>query len=138
MVVTASCYGYACNRWAAPSGVGVLRHCIAVLAVPLEILGPCPGSVAAGCDWETHGAANNWPSIVRVRGGFSRQGCSCPITHGPNHVVEMSLSKEQFSLITFFKSNVFLTKIPCHNTLTNDVEINIVCYSTNFSMGRKE
>ena len=37
-----------------------------------------PGSVTAGRDRETHGAVNNWPSIVRVRGGFGRQGCdSC-------------------------------------------------------------
>ena len=38
-------------------------------AVPLEILGSSPGSVAAGRDRETHGAAHNWPSVVRVRGG---------------------------------------------------------------------
>uniref|UniRef100_A0AAZ3RZ17 Formin homology 2 domain containing 1 n=1 Tax=Oncorhynchus tshawytscha TaxID=74940 RepID=A0AAZ3RZ17_ONCTS len=33
-----------------------LRHCIAVLAVPLEVLGSSPGSVAAGRDRETHRA----------------------------------------------------------------------------------
>ena len=35
------------------SGLG---HCIAVLAVPPETLGSSPGSVAAGRDWEVHGA----------------------------------------------------------------------------------
>jgi hypothetical protein len=43
-----------------------------VLAVPLEILGLSPGSVAAGHDREIHGAAHNWPSVVRLRGGFDR------------------------------------------------------------------
>jgi hypothetical protein len=51
-----------------------LRHCI---AVPLEILGSSPGSVAAGRARETHGAEHNWPSIVRVRGGFGQQRCPC-------------------------------------------------------------
>ena len=44
-----------------------------------------PGSVAAGRDRETHGAAHNWPSVVRVRGGFGRQGFSCPIGLGVMH-----------------------------------------------------
>jgi hypothetical protein len=30
-----------------------------------------PGSVAAGCDQEAHGAAHNWPSVVRVREGLA-------------------------------------------------------------------
>jgi hypothetical protein len=37
-------------------------------AVPLEILGSA--SVAAGRNQEIHGAAYNWPSVVRVSGGF--------------------------------------------------------------------
>ena len=53
----------------------------AVLAVPLEILGSSPGSVADGRDRETHRAAHNWASIVWVRGGFGRQECPCPIGH---------------------------------------------------------
>ena len=44
---------------------------IAVQAVPPEILGLSPGSVAAGCDREVHGATHNWPSIVRVREGLA-------------------------------------------------------------------
>ena len=39
-------------------------------AVPLEILGSSPGSVAAGRDRETHWATHNRPSVVRVRGGL--------------------------------------------------------------------
>jgi hypothetical protein len=42
-----------------------------VLAVPLEILGSSPGSVAAGRDREAHGAAHNWPSVFRVREGLA-------------------------------------------------------------------
>ena len=37
-----------------PEWCSGLRHCIVVLAVPLDILGSSPGSVAAGCDRETH------------------------------------------------------------------------------------
>ena len=36
-----------------------------------EILGSSPGSVAVGCDREAHGAAHNWPSVVRVREGLA-------------------------------------------------------------------
>ena len=36
--------------------------------------GSSPGSVAAGRDWETHGAAYNWPSIIRFSGGFGPAG----------------------------------------------------------------
>ena len=57
------------------------RHCIAVLAVPQEILGSSTGSVAAGHDRETHGVAHNWPSVVRVMGGFGRQGGPFPIAY---------------------------------------------------------
>ena len=53
-----------------------LRHCRAVLAGPLEMLGASPGSVAASHDRKTHGAVHNWPSVVWVRGGFGRQGCT--------------------------------------------------------------
>ena len=53
-----------------------LRYCIAVLAVPLEILGLSPGSVAAGRDRETHGAAHNWLSVVQISGGFGPAGMS--------------------------------------------------------------
>ena len=35
----------------------------------LEILSSSSGSVAAGRDRETHGAAYNWPSVGRVSGG---------------------------------------------------------------------
>jgi hypothetical protein len=55
-----------------------LRHCIAVLAVPLEILGSSPGSVAAGRDRETHGAAHNWPSVVRVVEGLAGRDVQVP------------------------------------------------------------
>ena len=60
-----------------PEGRSGLRHCFAVLAVPPEILGLSPGSVAAGSVWqclgdrEAHGAAHNWPSVVRVREGLA-------------------------------------------------------------------
>ena len=64
-----------------PEWCSGLRHCIAVLAVPLEILGWSPGSVTADRDRETHGAAHTWPSAVWVRGGFGRQRCPCPIAH---------------------------------------------------------
>jgi hypothetical protein len=56
-----------------PGWCSGLRHCIAVLAVPLEILGLSPGSVAAGRDQETHGAAHNWPSAIRVREGLAAE-----------------------------------------------------------------
>ena len=46
------------------------RHCISALAVPPEILGSSPGSVAAGHDRAAHGAAPNWPSVVWVRKGL--------------------------------------------------------------------
>ena len=42
-----------------------------MLAVPPEILGSSPGSVAAGHDREAHGATHNWPSVVRVREGLA-------------------------------------------------------------------
>ena len=47
------------------------RHCITVLAVPSEILGSSPGSVAASRDLEVHGAMHNWPNVVRVREGLA-------------------------------------------------------------------
>ena len=50
------------------------------LAMPLEILGLSPGSVAAGHYRETHWAVHNWPSVIWVRGGFGRQGCPCALT----------------------------------------------------------
>jgi hypothetical protein len=34
--------------------------------------GSIPGCVTTGHDQETHRAAHNWPSIVRVMGGFDR------------------------------------------------------------------
>ena len=74
-------YGYIRQKVRPPEWRSGRRQCIAVLAVPLEILGLSPGSVAAGRDRETHGAAHNWSSVVRVRGGFGQQGCPCPITH---------------------------------------------------------
>ena len=52
----------------------VLRHCITVLAVPLEILGLSPGTVAVT-------GRLDWSSVVRIREGFGRQGCPCPIGH---------------------------------------------------------
>ena len=39
--------------------------------MPPETLGSSPGSVAAGRDRVAHGAAPNWPSIVRVREGLA-------------------------------------------------------------------
>ena len=41
--------------------------------------GSIPGSVAADRDRKTHEAAHNWLSVLRVRGGFGRLGCPCPI-----------------------------------------------------------
>ena len=43
-------------------------------AVPPEILGSRPGSVAAGRDREVHGATHNWPSVVLVREGLAGRG----------------------------------------------------------------
>ena len=54
-----------------------LRHCITVQAVPLEILGLSPGSVAAGHDRETHGVAHNCPSVIRI-GGLSGKDALVP------------------------------------------------------------
>jgi hypothetical protein len=62
------------SKYGPPEWRSGLRYCIAVLAVPLEILGSSPCCVAADRDPETHGATQNWPSVVRVRGGFGRQG----------------------------------------------------------------
>ena len=39
-------------------------------SVPPETLSSRPGSVAAGRDWEVHGATHNWPCVVRVREGL--------------------------------------------------------------------
>ena len=41
--------------------------------------GSIPGCVSASCDRETHEAAHNWHSVVRVRGGVGRPGYPCPI-----------------------------------------------------------
>jgi hypothetical protein len=46
-------------------------NCIAVLAVPPEILVLSRGSVAASRDREAHGVAHNLPSVVRVREGLT-------------------------------------------------------------------
>jgi hypothetical protein len=54
-------------------------HCSA-RGVPTDP-GSNPGCVAAGRGQETHEAAHNWPSVVRVEGGFGRPGCPCPIAH---------------------------------------------------------
>ena len=51
-----------------------LRHCITVASCATRDLGSSPGYVTACCDLETHGVAHNWPSVVRVRGGFGRAG----------------------------------------------------------------
>ena len=52
-----------------------LRHCIAVgtrdPGCATRDPGSSPGSVTADRDRETHGAAHNWPSGVRVRKGMS-------------------------------------------------------------------
>jgi hypothetical protein len=58
---------------APPGWRSSLRHCITALAVPPEILGLSPGSVAASCAREAHGAVHNWPSVVRVREGLARR-----------------------------------------------------------------
>uniref|UniRef100_A0A4W5N7Q1 Semaphorin-3C n=1 Tax=Hucho hucho TaxID=62062 RepID=A0A4W5N7Q1_9TELE len=50
-----------------------LRHCIRVASCYTRDPSSRPGSVAAGRAWETHGAEHNWPSVVRVRGGFDLQ-----------------------------------------------------------------
>ena len=48
-----------------------LRHCIAVLEAS-TFPGSIPGCVGAGYDRETHETAHNWPSVVRVKGGFGQ------------------------------------------------------------------
>ena len=53
-----------------------LRHCIAVLAVPLEILVRVQAVSQQGRALETHRAAHNWPSVVRGREGFGPAGMS--------------------------------------------------------------
>ena len=45
-----------------------LRHCIIVQTALLQMLVR-----------DMHEATHNWPSIVRVRGGFGQQGRPCPI-----------------------------------------------------------
>jgi hypothetical protein len=67
-----------------PGWCSGLRHCIVVLAVPPETLDSSPGSVTAGRDRGAHGAAHNWPSVVRVKEGLADQVASCtvfPPTH---------------------------------------------------------
>ena len=61
-----------------PEWCSDLRHCIAMLAVSLQILIRSQ-NVAAGRDRETHKVVHNWLSVVRVRGGFDRPSCPCPI-----------------------------------------------------------
>ena len=56
-----------------------LRHCISVLAVPPEIRGSSPDSVAPGRDREAHGAAHNWSSVIRVREGLAGRDILIPL-----------------------------------------------------------
>jgi hypothetical protein len=62
-----------------PEWCSGLRHCIAVASCAARDPGSSPDSVTAGRDRETHGAGYNRPTVVLVRGGFGRQGCSCSI-----------------------------------------------------------
>jgi hypothetical protein len=40
----------------------------------MSIWGTIPGCITTGCDQESHRAAYNWPSVVRIRGGFGQEG----------------------------------------------------------------
>ena len=62
-----------------PESSGPPEWCFGLSSCATRDPGSSPSSVAAVCDRETHGEAHNWPSVVRVRGGFGRQGCPCPI-----------------------------------------------------------
>ena len=50
----------------APEWRSGLRHCISVPEVPTTVPGLNPGCITSGCDWESHRAAHNWPSVARV------------------------------------------------------------------------
>ena len=41
--------------------------------------GSIPVCVAAGCNWDTHEAVHNWPSVVLVRGGFGYRDVLVPL-----------------------------------------------------------
>ena len=49
-----------------------LRHCIAGLEASLQTWVRSWVCITNCHDWESHKAAHNWPSFVRVRGGFGR------------------------------------------------------------------
>ena len=34
--------------------------------------GSIPGCITTGCDWESHRAVHNWPSVIRVWTGFGQ------------------------------------------------------------------
>ncbi|CAB1347832.1 unnamed protein product, partial [Coregonus sp. 'balchen'] len=50
----------------APEWGSGLRHCISVLEPSLQTPGLIPGCITTGRDWESHRAAHNFPSVVRV------------------------------------------------------------------------
>ena len=47
----------------APEWHSGLRHCISEVSLQT---GSIPGCITTGRDWESHRAAHNWPSVVRV------------------------------------------------------------------------
>uniref|UniRef100_A0AAZ3RXY1 DUF676 domain-containing protein n=1 Tax=Oncorhynchus tshawytscha TaxID=74940 RepID=A0AAZ3RXY1_ONCTS len=59
------------DRYVESPRTGESRISFNMVAVPPEILGSSPGSIAAGRDREAHGEVHNWPSIVRVREGLA-------------------------------------------------------------------
>ena len=67
---TARSLEFALSQLQDPEWRSGLRHCSArgVTTDP----GSIPGCIITGCDQESHRAAHNWPSVVRVRGGFGR------------------------------------------------------------------
>uniref|UniRef100_A0A8C7IG82 Family with sequence similarity 135 member B n=1 Tax=Oncorhynchus kisutch TaxID=8019 RepID=A0A8C7IG82_ONCKI len=59
------------DRYVESPRTGESRISFNMVAVPPEILGSSPGSLAASRDREAHGEVHNWPSIVRVREGLA-------------------------------------------------------------------
>jgi hypothetical protein len=84
--------------------------------------GLIPGCVAEGHDRETHEAAHNWPSFVRVRGGFGRPGCPCPIAAIGYHEIKTSnktFKKESRCVKNCFHTDTFTNSIQLFNEKTS-------------------